>query len=272
MDAWLPLLQLEVRHGYYATGRCRGLRFEPTLGTAAAIRRADIAARSDGCNLFLHGPADAPDALNTPDEGLTWLIFTADADFACATDDPACRPEQLLWIQGAESGGDGTLTATPRPLRDARVASLLTSADRLRPPFAMLWLPLAELRRSWANAAVARLSWRLEPRATVWKYCLHGDWPEPALAIVDLSGEASFGTPARDRMDDGTPMLAIRSTGRIPLEQRPTRRLQLRSRPESDGHADKVLIRRLPMPAAQFLAREVIEGQPTVISEIHVHR
>lgn len=272
VDTWLQLLHLEVRHDYYAGGRCRGLRFEPTADTATALRRADIAMRGDGCSLFLHGPADAPDALETPEAGLAWRVFANDADFACATADDARWPDQLLWVKGLGRDGDGALGAMPRSLHDAQVAPLLAPADRLCPPFAIVWLPLAELRVHWATEATARLRWRLQPRATVWKYCLHGDWPEPALAIVDLSGEATFAPPAPDRMDNGTPMLAIRSTGRLPLAQRPSRRLQLRSRPEPDGRADKVLIRRLPMPAAQFLAREVIEGQPTVISEIHLHR
>ncbi|PIM50603.1 hypothetical protein CS062_24185, partial [Roseateles chitinivorans] len=105
----------------------------------------------------------------------------------------------------------------------------------------------------------------------VWKYCLFGDWPEPALAVVDLAGETEFSAPAPDRLDNGTPMLAIRSRVRLPLAQRSPRRFQLRSRPDGAG-SPKVLIRRLPTAAAQLLARETIDGQPTIVSEIHVHR
>ena len=152
---------------------------------------------------------------------------------------------------------------------DPRVTPLLTPRDRHLPPFALLWLPLAGLR---AATAPLQLHWPLTPRTTFWKYCLLGDWPEPALAIVDLAGQTDFGAPAPDRLEDGTPMLAIRSHRRLPLAQRSLQRLQLRSRPQQDGRADKVLIRRLPTPAAHFLARDVIDGQPAVISEIHVHR
>jgi hypothetical protein len=271
MNAWLALLRLDVDHGYYADGRCRGLRFEPVEDTAAALRRADVHIRSDGSSLHLHGPADALDAFDKQDHaaGLAWRIFATDAAFACGTEDPAKRPRQLLWVQGPEAGGGTTLQAVPMPLDDPRVAPLLTPRDRQLPPFALLWLPVAGLR---AAAAPWRLRWPLTPRATFWKYCLLGDWPEPALAVVDLAGQTDFSAPTPDRLDDGTPMLAIRSRGRLPLAQRSIQRLQLRSRPEQDGRADKVLIRRLPTPAAQFLARDVIDGQPAVISEIHVHR
>jgi len=268
MDSWHSLLRLDVDHGFYADGRCRGLRFEPVTGTAAALRRADIVARSDGRGLHLHGPADSFETLDTSEAGLGWRVFATDDSFACGTDDGAERPGQLLWVQ-AKDDMDSPLSAVPRALDAPEVASLLTTRDWHLPPFALLWVPLAELRTA---SLPRRLRWRLSPRATFWKYCLHGDWPEPALAVVDLSGETEFGAPAPDWMDDGTPMLAIRSRGRLPLAQRSLQRLQLRSRPEQDGRADKVLIRRLPTPAAQFLAREMIDGQPEVISEIHVHR
>lgn len=271
MPAWTALLHLQVDHGYYASGRCPGLRFEPVAGTAAALRRADIVARSDGSSLYLHGPADALDALEELD-GLGWRLFATDDAFVCGTEDNTPRPEQLLWVQGLPSPSSGlavTLDAKPLPVNEPPIAPLLMPRDRQLPPFALIWLPMPGLRTA---ARPVKLNWALQPRSTFWKYCLFGDWPEPALAVVDLAGKTEFSAPAPDRMEDGTPMLAIRSRARLPLAQRSLQRLQLRSRAEQDGRADKVLIRRLPTPAAQFLAREVIDGQPAVISEIHVHR
>ncbi|MCE4554319.1 hypothetical protein [Pelomonas cellulosilytica] len=272
MDDWIALLRLDVGHGYYADGRCRGLRFEPAAETADTLRRCGVLARSDGSSLHLHAPADTLDRLETSDGGLAWRVFATDDAFACGTDDRAERPGQLLWVGGPTPGGATDLAAEPRPLTSPDVAALLQPRDRQLPPFALLWLPIDGLLAGVSPPVPLRLRWQLAPRATVWKYCLHGNWPEPALAIVDAAGQTEFGAPAADHMDDGTPVLAIRSLGRLPLGQRPLQRLQLRSRPEPDGRSDKVLIRRLPLPAAQFLAREVIDGQPAVISEIHVHR
>lgn len=271
MRAWTALLHLEVEHGYYATGRCPGLRFEPVADTAAALRRADIVARSDGSNLYLHGPVDAWDAMEDLD-GVGWRLFATDDAFASGTEDDTPRPEQLLWVQGLPSPSSGLavkLDAKALPMNEPPIAPLLMPRDRQLPPFALIWLPMPGLRTA---ALPVKLHWTLRPRHTFWKYCLFGDWPEPALAIVDLAGKTEFSAPAPDRMEDGRPMLAIRSRARLPLAQRSLQRLQLRSRAEQDGRADKVLIRRLPTPAAQFLAREVIDGQPAVISEIHVHR
>lgn len=275
MHTWHALLQLQVSHGYYADGRCRGLRFEPCTDTAAALRRAEILMRSDATSLHLHGTPTAIDELaeqDLPGAGLAWRLFATDAAFACGTDDRALRPGQLLWVAPTADDAPSDLRAEPLALDEPRLAELLTPQDRRLPPFGLLWLPLSALCVGSSLQAPLRLRWQIAARATVWKYCLFGDWPEPALAIVDLTGAAAFSAPVRDHMDDGTPMLAIRSHGRLPLAQRAPQRLQLRSRPEQDGRADKVLIRRLPTPAAQFLAREVIDGQTAVISEIHVHR
>ncbi|WP_457355357.1 hypothetical protein [Roseateles sp. P5_D6] len=270
MTDWTALLNMQVSHGYYADGRCRGLRFEPVAQTSAMLRRAGIVARSDGGSLHLHGPANALQGLDAPDDtaGLAWRIAATDDAFACGTEDSAQRPGQLLWVQPPETGTTHTVDAMPMPMDEPAVARLLTARDRHLPPFALLWLPLSRLRA----AAPLQLRWLLTPRSTFWKYCLFGAWSEPSLAIVDLAGQTHFSAPAPDRMEDGTPMLAIRSRGRLPLAQRSPQRLQLRSRPEQDGRADKVLIRRLPTPSAQFLAREVIDGHAAVISEIHVHR
>jgi hypothetical protein len=132
------------------------------------------------------------------------------------------------------------------------------------PPLAVLRVPLAALPPAPLHYTV-----RLAARATVWKYCLHGEWPEPQLQVVDLASGVEFDEPAPDRLDNGAPLLAIRSRAPIALAQRSERRFQLRSRQRG---GDKVLVKRLPVAAAQFLAREQIGGESRLVSEIHVHR
>ncbi|WP_431046470.1 hypothetical protein [Roseateles sp. L2-2] len=301
MGPYFPLLQVDVAHGYYADGRCRGLRFVPAGTTAERLRRADALVRADGGSLRVHGPAEAIERLRDDAEdrsgafddsaALSWCVFATDDDFACGTEDAADRPRELLWVEpqgtskpaaDARADADSTpaqgdaihvaLDARPRALEAPDFQPLLTPHDRRVVPFALLSLPLSRLPAHGPArdpaAWPARYRWPLAPRATVWKYCLLGDWTEPALAVVDLSGETGFSAPVPERLDDGTPMLAIRSRGLVPLAQRSPRRFQLRSA----GANDKVLIRRLPTAAARLLARETIAGRPAIVSEIHVHR
>lgn len=326
MGPYFPLLQVDVTHGYYADGRCRGLRFVPAGTTAERLRRADALVRADGGSLRVHGPAEAIDRLRADAEdtsgafgdgaSLSWCVFATDDDFACGTEDAAVRPRELLWVEPRDDAPATAMTevvpapapapltptvaldARPRALDAPEAQALLTPHDRRVVPFALLHLPLSRLPAQGPARDPAawpvRHRWPLAPRATVWKYCLLGDWSEPALAVVDLAGETDFTTPVPEQLDDGTPMLAIRSRQRVPLAQRSPQRFQLRSRAEAgnadadaDGNGnadgdrpatgaaggnDKVLIRRLPTAAAQLLARETIAGQPAIVSEIHVHR
>jgi hypothetical protein len=150
------------------------------------------------------------------------------------------------------------------PLVSQSLGTTSPNGARLMPPLALLRVPLALVPPAPLIYTV-----RFAPRATVWKYCLHGDWPEPQLQVVDLASGVEFGDPEPDRLDNGAPLLAIRSRAPIALAQRSERRFQLRSRQRG---GDKVLVKRLPVAAAQFLAREQIGGESRLVSEIHVHR
>jgi hypothetical protein len=280
MAAYLPLVRIDVGHGFYAGGRCPGLRWVPSADTAAWLRASGAVVRESESEsaLALYGTAQA--LAMDPAAVLAWQLHVVDSDFATATDDPAQRPAELLYLDAdlaVPDVHDGPavsawrLHAGPtvsaddvRPLTWPLVAQALQPAQRRMPPLALLRVPLAALA---PPPVVFRL--QLAARATVWKYCLHGDWPEPALQVVDLADEAEFDAPAPDRLDNGRPMVAIRSRAPIALSQRSAQRFQLRSRQRS---GDKVLVARLPVAAAQFLAREQIGGASRLVSEIHLHR
>ena len=143
MGPYFPLLQVDVAHGYYADGRCRGLRFVPAGTTAERLRRADALVRADGGSLRVHGPAEAVDRLRDETDFLAWRVFATDDDFACGTEDPADRPRELLWVEPALA--DGALQARPQALASPALDLLLTPHDRRVMPFALLHLPLSRL-------------------------------------------------------------------------------------------------------------------------------
>jgi len=267
MGPYLPLLRVDIAHGFFADGRCRGLRFVPVGDTAWWLRATDAIVREDGGALALFGAAGCQDL--EPAAVLAWQVHAADEDFAQYTDHPAQRPGELLYLDAAaaQPGAAGEGWQVPvdvRPLTWPLVVQVLDPVSRRMPPLALLRVPLAAL-----PVPPVRYRVQLAARATVWKYCLHGDWPEPQLQVVDLAREAEFGEPEPGRLDNGAPLLAIRSSAPIALAQRSERRFQLRSRQRG---GDKVLVKRLPVAAAQFLAREQIGGASRLVSEIHVHR
>lgn len=273
MARYQPLLRIDVGHAFYADGRCRGLRWVPTPSTAAWLRASDAVARESDSALALYGTDRT--LATEPAAVLVWQIHVLDADFATATDDPARRPGELLYVDAAQAvsesiagwrlhAGAVVAAADVRPLTWPLVAQALQPGQQHMPPLALLRVPLAALP---PPPVTMRL--QLAARATVWKYCLHGHWPEPQLQVVDLAQEAAFHAPEPDRLDNGAPLVAIRSQVPIALAQRSARRFQLRSRQRG---GDKVLVQCLPVAAAQFLAREQIGGASRLVSEIHVHR
>ncbi|PIM50472.1 hypothetical protein CS062_24840, partial [Roseateles chitinivorans] len=144
MGPYLPLLRIDVEHGYYADGRCRGLRFVPAGTTAERLHRADALVRADGGTLLVHGTAETIERLHADadrddgDAALSWLVHATDDDFACGTEDPADRPRELLWVAPGEAGNPGghaaTLVAMPKALNAPEVAALLAPGDRWLPP------------------------------------------------------------------------------------------------------------------------------------------
>jgi hypothetical protein len=272
----VPLLRIDVAHGFFADGRCQGLRFVPVGDTPAWLHASDALVREQDGALAVYGPHDALTC--DPAAVLTWHLYADSPDFAHYTDQPAQWPAELLcfdtdqaFAEPAVSDGawrlhaGATAAATDvRPMNWPLVAQTFSAGSRRHPPWALLRVPLARL-----PAAPVHYRVRLAVRAMVWKYCLHGDWPEPQLQVVDLASEVAFEEPEPDQLDNGMTLLAIRSQTPIALAQRSTQRFELRSRQRG---GDKVLVRRLPVAAAQFLARERIGGASRLVCEIHVHR
>lgn len=295
MSLTLPLLRLDAAHGYFADGRSRGLKFEPADDTAVRLRRADVLSRQDGASLWLLGPVDAYERLVDDDPTpLSWLVRATEAYFTIYTADSARRPGELLLLQVPdisaahhEAGSaiaDEPLSAQTRVVPVAQpgntqhdVALHLAGEASWRPPFALLRLPTTLLKPDEASQGSARpgtallrhLRWTLPPRAIVWKYCLFGEWPEDALDVHDPDGTIGFHPPTAERLDDGRPLLALRSRAPIALAERSQARLQLRCR---QAGLHRVLVKRLPVPGPQHLAREEIDGAATLVSEIHVYR
>lgn len=273
-EDWLPWLDIEVAHGYFADGRCRGLRFLPSAGTARWLDARGALLREGEGRLALYGP---PGGLpREPGQVLHWRLHAADEAFGIYTDQPARWPDEVLYFDAAEAvaapdrpgwrmhAGLTAGRADTRPLTWPLVSQGLQGAPRQLPPLGLVRVPLHSLPPS-----PAQFHLRLAARATVWKYCLHGDWSEPGLEVVDPSQAALFEPPRPDRMDSGAAMLAIRSRAPIALAQRSACRFQLRSR-QRGGH--KVLVQRLPVASARFLGREQIGSTTQLVSEIHVHR
>lgn len=289
MAAYQPLFSIEAEHTYFADAACRALQLLPTPASAALLANT-------GCLLrpLRHGVAvaydrDAADAVrlqirdaHTP-LCLDFLGGTQDARFALYTDLPGPAATLLMFHSDAalreDDGGRWRLHAQAHvsqadqvPLDKPPASELLTRRERLVPPRLAVRVRVSEHDLDHAEPTGKRYLLRFQARATVWKYYVVGDWGDWAqdqIHIVDLQRETGFDAAVPEPLPDGRTALAVRSLTRIPLQERPAHRFQLRGR---SGSTERVLVKRLPVAGSSPWSVETIRGEPTPVSEIYVHR
>jgi hypothetical protein len=288
MGPFQPLFSVEVEHGFFPGAVCRGLRFVPTPAAAARLERARCLLRStDRGVLVLHDAGAAPvlqalaGAVDEPLR-LDFLVRATDPLFANYTEGLASTLTALPMFDTEHALPDGErwrlhtgASAGPADLQrlDApRATALLARQERLAPPAFTVSITVSAADAAAPPPQGKRYFCRLQARTTVWKYCLFGTWVEAnddPVQVVDLAQGWRFEPAVAERLADGQEVLAVRSSTRIPLQQRSDRRFQLRQR---SGGADRVLIKRLPVASARQLSRETVGGEPTLVSDIYVHR
>jgi len=266
---YLPLLTVDVEHAYFPDGLCRGLRFVPVGDGVQRFEAAGGLVRETARGVAVYGDGEARDALRllvadaSEPLSLAWSVHADDPAFINYTEGLVRQGEGVLAFDGAQAVEEGE--GVWRLQAEARDAE--PGLGRL-PPFARIHLGLDASAFS-ETPRLRRYRLPLQARATVWKYCLFGDWGSDAMQIVDLANETEFDAPAPEQLVIGRTALAIRSRGRIALQERSERRFQLRGR---SAGTDKVLVKRLPVAGASLFCREIIAGVPTLVSEIFVHR
>lgn len=267
MTGWTHLFSVQVRHGFFADGVCRGVRIEPDSATAATLAREGARVRAAADGLAVWADQDTLPATR-------WVLSLTDTLLGQVTDWPrqagmlAClnaaraRPlDDGTWLLPR---GDVLARADLRPLASPRVALPLRPRGPTPATLAVLRIP----RIGGAAAAGRRYRITLAARQAVWKYWLFGDWADDDPQVVDPASQTEFTPPRLDRLDQGPSGWSTHSTAPIALREHAPQRFQLRSR----RGAGKVLIKRLPVAGTSQFNRETIDGVPTLVSEIFVYR
>jgi hypothetical protein len=257
-QSYRPFAMVDVLHDYFADGRARHLQFRPQAETRAFLRRFGMLLRTDG-NGFTIGVCEA----QLP--GIWSERTDEDAARVLRFDVHSADPASAYYTDAVTASWQvKDDEAQPAPLQAVPLAA---SA-----PLATIALPLDPTAGddfdTWTAALGTRYRLRMHSRRTIWKYLLTGDWQGRKLSVVDQRGETAFTAPAPERMPDGQQALVVHSTTPIALQERPAQRFQLRDVTDSP---ERILIARLPGAKPQRLWREVVNGQPTAVSEIFVH-
>lgn len=259
MQSYRSWAEVDVWHSYFADGHARHMRFSPHPQTAMFLHRFGMPMHADGSSLAIGvDEAQLPGIWSErqgdgEDRMLRFDVRSADPEGAAYYTEPATAS-----MQSACAG------ASPVPLEE--VASTAAA------PLATIALPLnpagGDDYAAWVAALGARYCLRLCHRRTIWKYLLVGDWRDRKLAIVDQRGEVTFTAPTPERMPDGRSVLVARSTSPVALQEQPPQRFQLHDLTDA---TKRILIPRLPGAQPQRLWREMLDGEPTSVSEIFIH-
>ena len=290
MGPFLPLFSLEVAHSYFTDGVCQGLGLAPTPASARQVERIGGLVRRTDRGLVLAFDASKVEALRLqagdPDDPLRFdfLGRSSDPSFANYTDLPVGSARALTMLDSRRAVhepatghwrlhlGANAGEADLRGLDSPEATDALSVHERRAPPHFAVSVTIEPADVDAAAASEGRrYVCRLAARATVWKYCLFGDFAEAGgdLQVVDTVQACPFDDAVGERLPDGQAILAVRSRAPIALQDRSERRFQLRQR--TDG-TDKVLVKRLPVASPRQISREVLGGVPTLVSEIYVHR
>lgn len=232
--SWQPILVLRLHHGYFADGRPRRLRLQASRETAAFIARHQLIERSDGCELWLHAPADRLDTL--------WSErLQADGS-----------PRQLQW-QLEATDPDYLLYTDRRAPRQVCATFLDTHAADAQ---------------AWLGCAPPDLAVELRPRLCTWKYLLMGHWDAEKPALEIPGHPDAFRRDEDELLPDGRVAWVFRSRRRWPLGAQGPQQLVLK---DLAGRRERVLQARLPLAAPRGLILEKRHGRTRPVSEIFVH-
>jgi hypothetical protein len=229
------LAHVQTRHDYFADGRCRDMRFEPSPRCRQLIDKFELVVRANAHSLAIHAPehrlADLWDETRDapPPLMLNFSVYSLDPAFAWYSEGDATQPLGI-------------------PLGDA--ADLPGWLASLGQPTTLQW----------------------HSRRSIWCYWLLGDWEEKVLAIVDTRGALEFDALGPIPLDPAHARQAhcFRSRAPLALSERAPAGLQLRA--GNTAAATRVVVYQLPAPRPTALQYENGPNGRQAVSEIFVSR
>jgi hypothetical protein len=179
-----PLALIELRHSYYADGRCPDFHIQPTAGCVRLLRNHRLVMRSRRDGVLIVAPVgdqDTPFIPFRPDMTLAFHLRLENPDFPLFTGPSA--PDALaapVYSNGDRSAGELTLVsrpespAAPRPGRDDFAGIEIRGVDP-----------------GWLTSGPATFHVAFTPRQARWAYYFVTDInpSQGELHIVDNEGD-----------------------------------------------------------------------------------
>lgn len=292
MSHYKTLLSVAVEHGYYSSGVCASLDFQPTPKTRELVEKAGLLLRKTADGIRIIHDRDRLDALEmfaldaSDAPGFDFKVFATDSGFRNYTEPYTGARGEVLYFDNRSADGSGkqSLTASEfvseRDMKSPDSAELnetLSQKDRLLPPEFVLRIyfdsDAGPQLKYWLEQPPTIYSISFNSRQRYWKYYLLGriaeiDESKNRYSIVDPDNGIEFETTGREVLSGKYPAYTFRSKQRIPLYERYPFRFQLRQTGEA---GESTLIPRLPVASIDKFGSEAIAEQEIIVSEIYVN-
>ncbi|MFK7887694.1 MAG: hypothetical protein AB8G16_12620 [Gammaproteobacteria bacterium] len=157
-------------------------------------------------------------------------------------------------------------------LDDERLSAVVTTHDRLHPPYAFVCIALADLPTLSDTAVASDFIIRFAARETHWKYYLVANAPTRQWAVKSTEHGAAVDSTAiefirrTERLPDGRECATFTSKSSIAMRERGTERIELRN-----VDTDTVEIDRLPVASPQNFSQDTLDGRDVYVSNIFVN-
>jgi hypothetical protein len=226
MNSFGLLFRLNVLHDYLG-GAQVPIRIEPDTATAKLTHAADLRMKVQYGRADILCVDDRTDLADFAEDGALTFVFrllAEDPALIGITDTLADSRNSLFVLDsGLRAPGPlhDTQTLAADDLRSLKPDDLITAADVLRPPLAIVRMRVA------IDSSDAVYSVRFGASARYWTYHVMGGAPDSNFTIHDTVGDIGFNLLGPRAMADGRLATSFRSSDPIAYRARPGPRFEL---------------------------------------------
>ncbi|MCP4690087.1 MAG: hypothetical protein GY859_18690 [Desulfobacterales bacterium] len=289
MQNYLPLFTISVFHDYFADGRCKGLRFTPTAGTAKIIDATGLIVRCTDNGLHLFYDEDKLENLRLHmDDAVEPLRFlftvkSLDPHFFNYTHPEIFKKDEILHFHARDP--DEADSASIRLSKEKYVsgndydgpdapmvkAALTPRERRVKPHFIISITPDPARGRMFDNQGRVvdnHYHLRFHARKTYWKYIITSRDETRDLYLSDDKKETTFIETESPRLPGRKKIVSFITGEPIELSEKPCRCFKLSVR---ESGRDKKLINKIPVAGVSVIHKRSTTGEPDFLSEIFIN-
>jgi hypothetical protein len=289
MGKFSLLFSTEIEHLFFPDSCCRHLDLALSAASQKLIADIGLVIRKSANGIFFFYDQNRKDALflaaGDQREPLHFFIkaYSRDSNFMNYTGCPILNETTILYFDNhgvkAKASKDIVLNKArwvsdkdQKSITAASITPNLSKQDRFITPMFVFDIFVEQgpggLIGKPFNVRPKRYVIRFKNRETYWKYFLLNDLAKDNFYIEDINNRVKFEKPIVTKLVGRKTAFTIRSSVPLPLVEAPKEHFQLKVK---NGGNDKIIVRRLPVPSADRLSREVIDGYDAAVSEIFIN-